>query len=206
MPRGSRQVLTHYQDMNSAHLFCRKSFSKNSSTHEFAGLPKKLRDHALFPSPRTRQLGTPRVRQFWFGLAVTPTRDPADPPLLVGFGQNPRTRGLAGSKSNSATGWVGGKMAWVATLTPPPPHQGILLFGFVLLSCWASGLFYRCKMSLLEQYFFLILTQPSWDGYFLLCSPKSSDYCTEVLYGSSFMKVLYGSPCKVKAPAGSKGL
>jgi hypothetical protein len=54
------------------------------------------------------------------------------------------------------------------------PHQGILLFCLILLSFLTYGVFFRCKLSLLKQHIFLILTQPSWDGYLLLYSQKSS--------------------------------
>ncbi len=66
-------------------------------------------------------------------------------------------------------------MAWVAILHPHPHplHQGILLFCFILLSYLTSGVFSGCKLFLLKQHIFLILTQPSWDGYLLLYSPKS---------------------------------
>jgi hypothetical protein len=64
-------------------------------------------------------------------------------------------------------------MAWVAILYPPPA-SGKSSFCLILLSCMTSGVFFRCKLSLLKQHIFLILTQPSWDGYLLLYSPKSS--------------------------------
>ncbi len=35
----------------------------------------------------------------------------------------------------------------------------------VLLSCWWSGFFYWCKLTLLVQSCILIFMQPSWDGY-----------------------------------------
>jgi hypothetical protein len=48
---------------------------------------------------------------------------------------------------------------WVAILYPPP-HQGILLFCLILLSYryLTSGVFSGCKLSLLKQHIFLILT------------------------------------------------
>ncbi len=67
----------------------------------------------------------------------------------------------------------------------PPP---LLLFCLVLLSYLTSGVFSGCKLSLLKQHIFLILTQPSWDGYLLLYSPKSSFrsiisiYCVRNIY------------------------
>ncbi len=45
-------------------------------------------------------------------------------------------------------------------------NQGILLFCLILLSCLTSGVFFRCKLSLLKQ--------PSWDGYLLLYSQKAT--------------------------------
>jgi hypothetical protein len=48
------------------------------------------------------------------------------------------------------------------------PRQGILLFCLILLSYLTYGVFFRCKLAL------LIFTKPSWDGYLLLYSPKSS--------------------------------
>ncbi len=76
------------------------------------------------------------------------------------------------SYPESATGegvrWLGSPF-W-----PPPPHQGILLFCLILLSYMSSGVFLSCKLSLLKHHIFLILTQPSWDGYLLLYRPKSS--------------------------------
>ncbi len=64
--------------------------------------------------------------------------------------------------------WLGSP-SWI-----PLPSARNSSFCLFLLRYWWSGLFYLCKMSLLMQSFFLIFTQPSWDGYFLLFSPKSS--------------------------------
>jgi hypothetical protein len=65
-------------------------------------------------------------------------------------------------------GWLGSRFC------TPPPHQRILLFCLILLNYMTSGVFSGCNLSLLKQHIFLILTQPSWDGYLLLYSPKSS--------------------------------
>ncbi len=57
---------------------------------------------------------------------------------------------------------------------PPPPKQGNSPFCLSLLTYMTSGLFFWCYLFLFMQPIFLILTQPSWDGYFWLFSPKIS--------------------------------
>jgi hypothetical protein len=66
----------------------------------------------------------------------------------------------------------GGENGLGRHLELPSPHSREFFFHLILLGCWASGLFYWCKMSLLMQSYFLIFTQPSWYGYLLLFSPK----------------------------------
>ncbi len=77
------------------------------------------------------------------------------------------------SDPESATG-EGGRWLRSPFCTPPPPHQGILIFCLILLSYMSPGLFFGCKLSLLKQHIFLIITQPTWDGYLLLNNTKSS--------------------------------
>jgi hypothetical protein len=48
-----------------------------------------------------------------------------------------------------------------------------------------SGVFSGCKLSLSKPHIFFILTQPTWDGYLLLYSPKSSIRGTTTIYPSS---------------------
>ncbi len=74
---------------------------------------------------------------------------------------------------------VGGCLGSPSYTPPPPTHQGIL-FCLILLNYMTSGVYSGCQLSLLKQHIFLILTQPSWDGYLLLYSPKSSIRGTDI--------------------------
>ncbi len=76
---------------------------------------------------------------------------------------------------------------------PPPPHQRILLFCLILLNYMTSGVFSRCKLSLLKQYIFFILTQPSWDDYLLLYSPKSSIHGTAPVWSIFWSSMIQAS-------------
>ncbi len=74
--------------------------------------------------------------------------------------------------------WGGGE---VAILYPPPPIREFFFFASFSLVIWHLRCFFRCKLFLLKQNIFLILTQPSWDGYLLLYSLKSGIRSTMVL-------------------------
>jgi hypothetical protein len=71
------------------------------------------------------------------------------------------------SDPESTTG-EGGRWLGSPSRTPPPRIRKFFFLCLLLLSCMTSGVFFRCKLSLLKQHSFLILTQPSWDGYWLL--------------------------------------
>ncbi len=81
-------------------------------------------------------------------------------------------------RSWSATG-EGGR--WLVSPSwTPPPTLGNSFFCLILLNYMTSGVFSRCKLSLLKQHILLILMQPSWDDYLLLYSTKSSIHGTTI--------------------------
>ncbi len=142
------------QDMRPLHLFCKISFFQKSFVGELAEkwlfCTKSVHDHVT---------ATPAT------LEHTVTRIFADLPQIRHFWSWIRSLGR-------------GEDGLGRHLVPPPPTSGNSSFCLILLNYKTSVLFSWCQLSLLKQHIFLILTQPSRDGYLLLYSSKSSMHGT----------------------------
>ncbi len=169
--------------MRSPHLLCEKSFLQKPFVKELAEVERICTSHV------TALRGAYAVIR-GFGLCV----QVVGLPKSATFNNLPETQIL-----NPPLGR--GEDGLGRHFVPLPPHQGILLFCLNLLSYLTSGVFFRCKLSLLKQHIFLISTQPSWDGYLLLYCPKSSIrgtiiFCQELWYSvekysHSFLKYIF---------------